>query len=1166
MFFLFFSLLRKISPPGSRCAAKTQAKRLPLFSPLTINTMQPSDKRVKLRKAAVARCRMFLKAYLPFLPGYPVRPNSASPGVLCWRRPDEDLTLTKETVRQAAFGWNELKKFSQAFPQAVDRAEAWCNAVPPTLEMLGRAIHSQQKLPDSLWNRDMGFSREAKRLAAALGRSSPGLVPLLDAVSWIFAFEPEAVSSILEGMERHQEEIVNILNNWSGPRGIDLGILLVQMEILDGSERWGPFFRMLGTENAKSVPVECVGYCDQWEKILRAIAQKTRIPKRFDAPQKPFTMEPPQRPVADWADPLFGFVQRIANIPAPGRREILEIFFDCLSADLFERWRLWWSEAHSVFESAGNLLNRVRDGIREDNVKRSEQAVRIAELLKQAGRQAPPSLPPSFKYRSVSLDEILAVFAEWGESPWKSHRKSLKSLLRSVEKERGALLTRLKSLLVFRRNYFYYQNEIENGSLNVSSILGEMKTWNVPAECLPKLLDLDWSVYCFMKMNELRAVGQAVRNWLVENKQNEDFEDVVEICRTSENPAKQERFLKAFAAPEHRNKYYGSRVIGMATRLAESDTEFGILLKHLDEIECEKSGFLDGDLTRIDELSKRLRDTPWNHCFVETLLERGSLRILDLADQVAFLRKREVDFKLPDFETSFSSPWIERYPDILKGILRQLDTLTANGEKTARKRLEPFVFESEEIRKEIVFLRQRLDGSPDHPARSRIEKRIANLSRRVEREEPPKLSDSRVKRLDAKLRARVRREFFERLRETVQPCFERTVCRELEIDSYPDSWREPLHRKIVLGILGLDAPKVKPLAIKLLRSLCGSARWDYQNEPANRLFLQNLRQQGIDTAPWTEPQEFRRHVVSKNETLILALEVNPLEILKMGAPFQTCLSPWSFNFFSTIANTLDVNKHVLYARDSRGSIRARCLVALTDSGELLAFHPYAHDPDLKFKELTADFLKRLAERMHTVVVDGGRVSKLVSPEWYDDGCVPISDHFTFLTGDSPFRKKLETISPSRLLDELEHELAPLPLRSYVFSPFLSLPLLEQRPELLLPLLPFVSHGLSFDERVKLVKFVQQAGAQKEAEILLRKYLLGDLDEFFGSRCWKWEETVSELAKLFPLVLLDHVRRLSPHGTKKIPEEQREARRRAMVLIYESLGRKRKVKRCLSPCQ
>lgn len=1082
---------------------------------------------------------------------------------LSWRRPDEDLTLTPETIRQAVFGWNELRKFSSVFPQTVGDAEAWCKIVPTILDMLGKAIHGREKLPESLWNRELGFSREVQRLAAVLARSSPGLISLLNAVSWIFVFAPEKVFEILKGMEMRQEEIVNILNNWPGPQGIDLAILLIQMEILDGSKRWEPFFRVLGTKNARFVPVGCSGYCDRWKKVLHAIAQRTRIPKRFDAPQKPFTMEAPKRPVDDWADSLFAFVKQIAAYPTNRRREVVEIFFDCIPADLFDRWRLWWNEAQPVFESAENLMSRVLKGIREDNVKRSEQAQKIAEHLNQVRQQAPPALLPSFKYRSVSLGEMLTIFAEWDESPWKSHRKSLKSLLESVEKERGTLLARLKSLLMFHGNYLHFREEIESGLPNVSTILDKMKSWNVTAECLPKLLNMNWGIYCSAKQDELHDIEKVIRYWYVDSKQECDFADAVRICRTSDNPAKRERFLKAFADPGHRNMYYGDQVIEMAARLAENDTEFGILLKHLEDIDCEKSGFHEGDLENLDELSKCLRETPWNRCFVDTLLHGESQRILDLAEQVAFLREHRVDFDVPEFGKHPSPSWIECYPNIFENTLRQLDSLTANGEKLVRKQFESLRFDPEEIRKEIEFLQKRLDSFPDLPARPRIEKRIENLLPRLERKSPPQLSEARLKHLDAKLCERVRRFFFDRLRQTVQPCFEQAVCRELEIDSYPDTWREPLHRKIVLGILGLDTPKVKPLAVKLLRSLCGAVEWDFRNESANRLFLQKLHEQGIDTVPWTEPSEAERHISPKNETLFIALEKDPLEILKMGAPFKTCLSPWDFNFFSAVANALDVNKNVLYAKDIQGNIRARCLIALTDSGEILAFRPYAHDPDLKFKELVADFLKRLADRMHTVVVDDGRVSELISPEWYDDGSISIGDCFSFLAENTPFRKKLETIAPSELLAALEKELFPVPLRSSILSPFLRIPVMEQRPELLLPLLPFVSRALSFDEQVKLVKLVHRAGAQQEAKILLQKYLLGELKYFFGSWCSKWEETISELSKLFPLTLLGHVRHLAPHGPRNISEEQQESRTRVMASIYESLGRKRKAKRLIS---
>ena len=62
----------------------------------------------------------------------------------------------------------------------------------------------------------------------------------------------------------------------------------------------------------------------------------------------------------------------------------------------------------------------------------------------------------------------------------------------------------------------------------------------------------------------------------------------------------------------------------------------------------------------------------------------------------------------------------------------------------------------------------------------------------------------------------------------------------------------------------------------------------------------------------------------------VSLEDDPIHVMHMGTPFQTCLSPDDFNFFSAISNAADINKRVIFARDSKKQVVGRCLLALSD--------------------------------------------------------------------------------------------------------------------------------------------------------------------------------------------------------------------------------------------
>lgn len=1129
--------------------------------------MQPCDKRTKLRKATLARCRMFLKAYLPFLPGYPVFTLEQTSPAIGWHAAGTDMRLTAETIRSAAFGWNELKKFPEVLPRAVENAEAWQRTVPTLLDRLGKAVHGKERLPESLWTPDFGYSQTEIRRAVGLRRGAAGLAPLLDAAGWLFVLAPERAPAVLDCLERRQDELAHLLKSWPGTEGIDLALLLVRLDEQDGPDRSASLFELLGTENVRHLATCHVSFLEKWNKALRAIAKRTRIPKRAETPQKTFKRESPKRPDAEVALAVADFARQVASLPTRERRETLDLFSECLPGDLLRRWGAWWKTVNPLLESAESLLERTRRGLREDNVKRSEQAKKIARQLEEAGRAAPPEFSIHLRYRDHGPGEILEILGGWNALPWKSHRKPLRTLLRKVSRERESHLPRLRALLGFHRNFLAYCHEIEKGTIRPDVLLEAWNFRDLPPENLVDILEAPWRAYESAGRDDLRRIGDALRHWLADLGQTEDLSDVIRIARSCESVQKTGAFLDEFARSEFHNTWYGDDILEIAVRSSESGPEFGRILAYLNTIANEEAGFGDGDSDRIVELIRFLDGTPWERCGREILARSEAARILDVAERLVFLRKRKIEVALPEFdgEAEPAPDWMARYPERFEPVLRRLAVLTPGAEILARRRLKQLHFDASEMTEEIAMLRQRLDAGLEAQAAERIKRRIENLSRRLERGRPSILSPARLEHLEAKLREQVRRLLFEKLRRETMFLFEKTICRDLEIAVYPAAWQETLACRIVRGVLDLDRPVVRRLGMKLLRHLAGERDWNYREEAANRNYLRRLEEQGIELAPWLDSGPAERILSSSNgstgEVLFLGIERNPLEVLKMGAPFQTCLSPWGFNFFSTIANVLDVNKHVLYARDSRGTIRARCLIALTEAGELLAFHPYAHDSGLKFKEIVADFLKRLAAKMNTVVVDWGPVPLLVSPEWYDDGSIHVSDRFDFLAEGSEFGAKLAALPPDELPVELEKELAPLPLRSFVLRPLLKLPILEERPELILPLLPLVPRCLPGSDLLKVVKLAYRAGATGEAQRLMRVDLFGKMVEIFNSG-WiaDWENAAKELIAMDSGALLKHVRSLSPHGLRKQSECQAEARKRVLVLIYEKLGRKNKAKR------
>lgn len=114
-----------------------------------------------------------------------------------------------------------------------------------------------------------------------------------------------------------------------------------------------------------------------------------------------------------------------------------------------------------------------------------------------------------------------------------------------------------------------------------------------------------------------------------------------------------------------------------------------------------------------------------------------------------------------------------------------------------------------------------------------------------------------------------------------------------------------------------------------------------------------------------------------------AIEGDPLEALKLGTYVGSCLGRGGACARSAAAVVLDVNKQVVYARDARGAVLARQLLAISDSDELVCFRVYGQ---AALAPLFRDFDRALADRLGIPISRGARsVSYVLSHWWLDDG-------------------------------------------------------------------------------------------------------------------------------------------------------------------------------------
>lgn len=182
---------------------------------------------------------------------------------------------------------------------------------------------------------------------------------------------------------------------------------------------------------------------------------------------------------------------------------------------------------------------------------------------------------------------------------------------------------------------------------------------------------------------------------------------------------------------------------------------------------------------------------------------------------------------------------------------------------------------------------------------------------------------------------------------------------------------------------------------RLLRAcLRGDMRWPHK-QLANQRYLAQMREKGLNVDVWLS--EFPAHFSVPNVSgpLRISIEQNPIEILKMGVYFSTCLSFDGINAFSSIANATDLNKRVIYVRNTAGKVLARKLIAISDRWKLMGYNNYCiYESDTMstpIKQALHKYAKVFAEECGIPLGDGEQVPRIVSDCWYDDGTVSWDD-------------------------------------------------------------------------------------------------------------------------------------------------------------------------------
>lgn len=1101
--------------------------------------MKPHRLQETRKSRTVAQVRMHLKGTLGWLEGYPAERSAA--GTLRWMLPppsaehrEVDRPLVARTVRT-------VKELASDFPHALPEVVGDVAAFVAGTERVTRwaALAIRDGVPRaSLFELEPAYGRAAGAMARDLVARFPVLRATAVALSFRGLMHPRAAVDSLGHLVAHAEAFARATPHVAHAERMWL--------TLDAVRRNHPREATHGLERALLDPRTHEAALRGGDSPARALQKALQRLGKGKAATLP-DVAPPAN--ASLGHALAQWLPELAAMDAPSQKRALALFDLLEPLDAVEGWHTFWEtlrvladraaawqRAMSAAERAGTATPK---GIGELARKSTSLVATLpteetpTALLAAIAALGLPDKRALYTDIRATLTRVplhlegkplrAELLVDWSTdrygSDWpkllRGFVSGLRTMLERVEGDVGPVLHPF--VMEARRSYY--------ASLS-SSIAHELTTPAVRAR--------------FFAVWEARARAD-LPPW--------DDQRALLLARTvphAPSAAAAGAWLDHVAKAEG---YVSSELIAFAAALADDDGgNFGALLdlamkarfdrhssrferwmKGADRVALVRHALLDGHAS--------LLETAFEH--VDTLVNAG----------------RAVPDPFAVHQEPLSPTALHEYPPALRPSLGRLAALVADPHAAIARVLGPAFRSRDDIERELRAIRAKLATSASVP----LARRAAALERRREEilADPSRgLSPEKLERLAANIELAARRARLERWVAALERSIERELDAILDLGELAQSplLRTPRTRECVAGILRLDAPS-RAIARMVLRARLAGDRWDFRDHPANAAFVAALVRRGVDPAPWIDGIGSWGETAPDVGQVTLRFEDDPLEILEMGKHFGTCLSPSAFNYFSVFANIVDIHKRVLYARDARGKVLGRCLMALTSAGGILTFHAYRHGP-MDFEAMVKRFASELARRMGVTVLASGSVKTLVAPDWYDDGPVDRSGRLPFLEAGSELRTGLGAVPLPEVRALCERSMAPLGPSELTLPSVLELPEVAARPELAVAFAPMIAALPAVPEHL-LLRLVQLLRAAGRTDLLEEEAVFAAVSRLPRSTHGISGPLLRALAPLFPSRTLRLLRQTRDRGVRTLHGEWNAHRLVAAAEAMRALFRERK---------
>lgn len=1119
--------------------------------------MQPDERRRGKIQQGISRARLLLKKNLGWLPGRPLAAERGS--IRWWCLPVESrsaviLSVDRERLRRMEMTITKLRhRFPNALPKIVEDVDDWLGRMDHLLAMLKDAVHRHREMDVQSWiSGDVLPRRWTERFPDLRNRHAP-LRPFLDAALFleVTGLRRPGVD-VLDWVDENASSLLRLCEIpkvGSGDRALELQLLLSIVRGDMHPDLLSVLFECLADESIRSLPARDVcQYAEQLSVQLKRVADQ----------QPPRT---PKRPTHDsMGEAFYRLLTELARLEPKSRRRAGELLSQLVSSNFIAKARALTVHVEREESRLLGMLRRLsavpaelpRSKVERKQLKQSAQAV-----VDESGRR-----------------HVASVRYAVGHAPMLSQRQSLaKTWIRFLgclpvaeEDPRPVLFARWERMRVKHRDGERATGAFEHILTRLCRLFGRrgvnrvlLSHWERycrsnergESEFVEDLLDEDIG-----RVTETRTI-RLLEGVLYERGLSVETDllcSLVEFVKATPDDRRAAGLVSALAGREDR--YYLENEIRAALSVTDDDTTAAEILRVLDDAP---------DLVGpVALLGSRIHDDRLRRIVVRAILEKDKKLLLRLEACTQLVA--DLGFSLPGLpDTAASIAWLDRYPAALHEALRELSRVTEDAEEIADGLLSGDFPEEGRLRREIAGLHERLKLTDDRKTRQRLGKRLDNLKGRIA--VPPAVTPQRLANLTRRVWGRVDHEVVGRyLRDGYDLAAEQLLS-VYGMDRLPEELFQPPHDRLLSGVLQLKG-SAKKLGLRLLLFRFSGAASDFSSEPKNVAFREKLEAKGINMEPWLS-DAFELQASTRNDEpyrLFFTREV--LDYLMMGFHFDTCLSPGSCNFFSTIANAVDVNKQVVYGKTASGRIIGRCLLTLSGQGAILTYHRYSHDPSDRFSDAVDEFARRLAQAMNTHLATSGQVPTLVANDWYDDGAVRTESTLDLQSAEGVVRTLLRTSEPFHVVDALREVMGTDQAVKSVLGSLLFVEEFTKRRAIVGPFVDAYGFDgdLTFHQRFRLAILARAAGLAESAEAILVSLRPNSLpvrlkrSDCESCRAFHWIGSYREVFDLLidysPTLALRTIRRTRPRDVRRDTDERQPERRHALARAHRLLGRDR----------